>query len=119
MAQNKRRVGEIYEKRAAAFLEELGYEILAFHFRCRFGEIDLIARLENTLVFLEVKYRATAGCGDPSEAVTKKKQRTICRVADFYRVRHQIRDDVSCRFDVISILGEELRHIPNAFEYQW
>jgi len=116
--ENRRRVGTLYEKRAADYLEKRGYRILERNYRCRKGEIDLIAMDGGTLVFLEVKYRRTGSSGDPAEAVNLPKQRTICRVADYYRITHKIGEQVSCRFDVVAILGEEIRLYQNAFFYQ-
>ena len=115
---NRRKTGAAYEEKAAAHLSGLGYEILERNYRCRQGEIDLIAKDGGTLVFLEVKYRRTASCGEPAEAVHAAKQRTICRVADYYRMRHQIPENQSCRFVVVAVLGEEIFLYRNAFPYQ-
>ncbi|MCR5790699.1 MAG: YraN family protein [Lachnospiraceae bacterium] len=117
---NKRRVGGRYEEKAAAFLEQQGLQILFRNFRCRQGEIDLIAydRAERTVVFVEVKYRKTSYAGMPAEAVTRAKQKTICRVADYYRSCYVTEDALSFRFDVVAILGEELSWYRNAFPYQ-
>lgn len=114
---NKRRIGAEYEDAAARYLEAKGYEILARNFRCRAGEIDLIASEGRGLVFVEVKYRRSRQNGLPEEAVSRTKMRTIARVADYYRVRYQVPDTVSCRFDVIAIEGEEIRHYRDAFPY--
>lgn len=115
--ENFRRLGAFYEDRAARLLEEKGYRILEKNYRCRAGEIDLIARDRRTLVFIEVKYRRTDSFGRPEEAVDARKQRTICRVADYYRMEHRIREDCPCRFDAVVFLGEEMRLIRNAFPY--
>lgn len=118
---NKRKTGSRYETMAARYLEDNGYVILRQNFRCRMGEIDLIARDEasgqNCLVFVEVKYRSSAGTGIPEEAVHTRKQHRICRVADYFRLQYRIPWDTPCRFDVIAIEGEELRHHANAFPY--
>ena len=115
---NRRRIGAAYEEQAAEYLEAHGYEILERNFRCRLGEIDLIAREGKVLVFLEVKYRRTDSCGSPAEAVTLPKQRTICRVADYYRMVHRIPERQPCRFDVIAITDRSIEVIKNAFFYQ-
>lgn len=114
---NKRAVGTAYEKWAGEYLKELGYEILEYNFRCRIGEIDMIARDGEYLVFLEVKYRAGAGSGNPLEAVDWKKQRIISKVAAYYCLTHGYDETTSCRFDVVAILGDEISLIKNAFEY--
>ena len=69
---------------AAAYLKKKGYRILEANFRCRFGEIDLIARDGAYLVFIEVKYRSSLKDGDSLEAVNRRKQRKIIRVAEYY-----------------------------------
>lgn len=115
---NKRTVGSTYEKLAGAFLEQNGYEILEYNFRCRLGEIDLIAKDEDYLVFAEVKYRKTAEQGTPALAVNRKKQQTISKVAAYYCLIHGMGEATPCRFDVVSVCGKEIKVIKNAFEYQ-
>lgn len=112
---NKRRVGAVYEEKAAEYLRGKGYQIINKNFRCRMGEIDIIARQNTILVFVEVKYRKTASFGYPEEAVSFSKQRTIRKVAEYFLTKEHLSPDTECRFDVIAILGEEIRHIENAF----
>ena len=88
------------------------------NFRCRNGEIDLIARDGRYLVFIEVKYRKDRRSGSSFAAVGKQKQRTILKVALFYLIRNGFQDDIPCRFDVVGIDGAALRWIKNAFEYR-
>lgn len=109
--------GSCYEKQAAEFLKGKGLEILEMNFRCRMGEIDLIARDGRYLVFVEVKYRSTRSQGMAVDAVGKEKQRAISKVAAYYLLTHCKSMDVPCRFDVVGIEGEEIRWIPNAFDY--
>ena len=115
--QNRRQLGSTYEEIAAKYLERNGYRILERNFRCRIGEIDLIAMDGNVLVFVEVKYRKNGNFGNPAEAVTPAKQRTICRVAGYYRMVKKIPEYLPCRFDVVAILGEKIEVIRHAFEY--
>lgn len=115
---NKRQVGGEYEKRAAEYLKEQGYEILQMNYRCRQGEIDIVAKEGGYLVFVEVKYRSDSGCGMPQEAVSSSKQRVISRVAEYYCLTHCHSMEIPCRFDVVAVLGEEIRLFRNAFEYQ-
>ena len=96
---------------AAAYLKKKGYRILEANFRCRFGEIDLIARDGAYLVFIEVKYRSSLKDGDSLEAVNRRKQRKIIRVAEYYLCMHQEKADLPCRFDVIGIEEERIRLI--------
>lgn len=114
---NKREIGTCYEKMAATFLTQRGLKILACNFRCRQGEVDIVAREDDAIVFCEVKYRKDAEKGGPLEAVTKTKQRTISRCALAY-LTYTGQTESSVRFDVIGILGEEILWLKNAFEYQ-
>lgn len=112
---NTRQTGAQQEEKAAAYLRQQGMEILERNFRNRQGEIDIIGRQDGYLVFVEVKYRKGSGCGLPSEAVDLRKQRNICRVADFYRMRHGIGDGAAVRYDVVAIEKERIEWIRNAF----
>ena len=112
---NKRKEGSIWENLAAAYLAEQGLLILEKNYRTRLGEIDLIAKEKDTLVFVEVKYRKTDRMGLPEEAVTRKKQGTIRKVAESYRSFHWKGTETPCRVDVIAVLGEEITRIKNAF----
>ena len=112
--KSTRQTGTDYERAAGYYLEQLGYEILEYNYRCRTGEIDLIAKDGEYLVFCEVKYRSDGRKGSPLEAVSTGKQRTIFRCAMFYLAEHH-RENIPCRFDVIGIEGTEVVHIKNAF----
>ncbi len=112
---NKRVTGSRYEEMAAAFLHQKGYRILERNFRSRQGEIDLIAQDGPCLVFVEVKYRRNLQSGYPEEAVDERKQRTIRRVAEYYLYSHGYGEDTPCRFDVVAILGDQIRLISHAF----
>ena len=114
---NKRTLGASKEQLAGAYLEQKNYRILKYNFRCRIGEIDIIARDKDTMVFVEVKYRASLREGYPSDAVDYRKKRKICKVSDYYRMINGLDDTAKCRFDVVSILGDEITHYINAFEY--
>lgn len=93
-----------------------GYEVVEYNFRCRMGEIDLIAIDGEYLVFCEVKYRAGAAKGHPAEAVGIRKQQVISKCAAYYLMMRQL-SGILCRFDVVSVEGEEITLIKNAFEY--
>lgn len=115
---NKRQTGKNYEVLAISFLEAKGYFIIEKNFQVRQAEIDLIARDGDTIVFVEVKYRSSVSSGHPLEAVTISKQRKICKAALFYMNKNKISpDNTSIRFDVIGILGDEITHIENAFDF--
>lgn len=113
--KNKRAVGSRYEEKAAAFLKGLGYTILERNFRDRRGEIDIVARDGRYLVFVEVKYRGSGRCGYPEEAVDRGKQQRIRHTAQYYLYRHHCGENTACRFDVVSVEGEEIRVMKDAF----
>lgn len=115
MIENKRTIGSEYEKIAAEYLHNSGYEILFLNFRSKTGEIDIISMDGNTLVFVEVKYRSSAKYGYPEEAVDYRKQIKIRKTAMYYMMKEKYCDNTSVRFDVISILGKEIKHIKDAF----
>lgn len=117
--KNYREIGAEYEQRATLFLEKQGCRIRTRNYRCRAGEIDLVAWDGDVLVFCEVKYRKTRQKGEPLEAVTAGKRRTLSRCALFYLMEKGW-EDIPCRFDVIGIYGEEneITYIRNAFDYE-
>ncbi len=114
---NKRKGGSNRERLAAQYLTEKGMRILEANFRCRQGEIDLIGRHQGYLVFVEVKYRSAAEKGYALEAVDHRKQRRICRVADYYRYARGLGDETGVRYDVVGIQGSEIQWIQNAFPH--
>lgn len=116
---NKRETGAGWEKRAAEYLTEKGMKIVEMNFRCRQGEIDLIGFHQGYLVFVEVKYRQSVEKGYALEAVDARKQKRICRVADYYRYIHRIKANVGVRYDVVGIQGEEIRWVQNAFPHYY
>ena len=114
--ESSRSVGSRYEAVAAEYLEKEGYRILTKNFRSRFGEIDIVAEEEPYLVFVEVKYRTKQSQGDPSEAVDYRKIRKITKTAEYYLVKKGISMERPIRFDIVSILPDEIRLLRNAFD---
>lgn len=111
-------LGKLGETLAANFLQANGYTILERNWRVNRAEIDLIARLEETMIFVEVKTRSTAHFGPPELFVTKRKKRLIASAASAYM--QQKGHEWALRFDVISIVmgnGEApvLEHYEDAF----
>lgn len=106
--------GRKHEIIAQNFLKKKGYKIIECNYSNEIGEIDIIAKQQDILVFVEVKFRSTSAFGLPREAVGNYKQNKIRKTALLYL---QINDlfDCNIRFDVIDILGEEITHIENAF----
>ncbi|MCQ2511738.1 MAG: YraN family protein [Lachnospiraceae bacterium] len=134
---NRRKTGSIYEEKAAEYLAEQGYVILAKNYHNRFGELDLLAighpepeRIQDKspeevlfepgarLVVVEVKYRRTGISGEPEEAITRGKIRHICRTVLGFYIEHGLSEDYPCRFDVIAFGGnDDLHHIQDAFSF--
>lgn len=116
---NSRQKGNAGEQAAENYMLSLGWEIVAknFHFG-RHGEIDLIAKDGDTLVFVEVKTSSSDTYGNPLFWITAKKQNSLRRAAEGYLYINKI-SDTECRFDVITIEYTEgnanLSHIKNAF----
>jgi putative endonuclease len=95
-------LGILGENLAVAELERRGYAIVARRYRTRHGEIDIVAEDGGTLVFVEVKARATGEFGAAAEAVTRRKQLRLASMATEYLSRNSIADRL-CRFDVVAI----------------
>ena len=114
MKKNTKVLGSKGEVLASQILKEKGYQIVATNFSNHLGEIDVIAKQEDTLVFVEVKTRSSYKFGLPSQAVTFQKQNKIRTVALSY-LKATKNLETQCRFDVIEIVGKEYRHIENAF----
>ena len=125
---NKRTVGSFYEDAACRYICDNGGRIIERNYRAFRGEIDIIARDGKYLCFIEVKYRTGSRFGEAEAAVDYRKQRIICRVSDFYRLRFGISDSSPIRYDVVAIKVDETSAIhiiwhKNAFTYisgkQW
>lgn len=86
------------------------------NFRCHYAEIDIIARIKNTLVFCEVKYRKTNRFGYSEEAVDARKISRISQATMYYIYSKGIAQDMPIRFDVIAVNGSEIKHIEDAFD---
>jgi putative endonuclease len=111
----KRLPGAAGEDLACAWLERRGYRILARNWRCRSGEVDVVARVGSTTVFVEVKERRNASHGLGLEAVTWSKRQRLVRAARLYAASKGL-SETDLRFDVVSVDGREVRHEPGAFD---
>jgi putative endonuclease len=113
---NRSKAGRQGEERAARVLEKAGLEIIARNVRSPYGEIDLIAREGETVVFVEVKSWTFFGMEDLRNSVGKKKQFRIIETAKDFLAKHAEFDGFSIRFDVVFIGGsQKVAHIPSAF----
>jgi len=102
MTRERIATGRRGEEVAAAYLAKAGYEILARNWRCPLGELDIVAREGDTLVFVEVRSRRTAGFGAPEESVGFAKQQQLSRLAACYLNRHGLAN-IPARFDVAAV----------------
>ena len=118
---DKRQTGAYGEMVAARFLRKKGYDVLDVNFHSRYGEIDLIARDGDTVVFVEVKTRADNAIATPGEAVDRRKREKIKKTSMFYL--SGLEDEPGVRYDVVEVILSRglirrvrIRHIPGAFD---
>lgn len=116
--KSSRALGKEYEELAADYLTKKGYRILEHNFRCRQGEIDLIAEEGGYLCFVEVKYRQSGIFGSALGAVVPEKQRRISRSALYYLAVRGYPEEQPCRFDVLGVSPNQMILIKNAFDYR-
>ena len=119
MTRDRISAGRRGEELAADCLARVGYTILARNWRCPLGELDIVARDGETLVFVEVRTRRSARFGSPEESVGFSKRQKLSRLAAFYLHRHGL-FDVPARFDVVAVhllpSGPEVELIRDAFD---
>jgi putative endonuclease len=114
--------GSLGERAAASHLKAAGFQILATNYRCETGEVDLIARNQECLVFVEVKTRSKGQWLRPAAAVNRRKRQRLCRTALRY-LRDSGNPSVRIRFDIVEVIlrneaVETVHHLPNAFPMQ-
>ncbi|MDN5346640.1 MAG: putative endonuclease [Clostridia bacterium] len=98
----KQEIGRLGEEAAANYLKAMGYRILERNFRCRLGEIDLIALEKDELVFVEVRTRTSLSLGLPQESVRHWKRHKLRELASFYLKKFPDKTP-PCRFDVVAV----------------
>lgn len=112
-------LGRRAEKSAERLLKRSGYRMLERNYQCRYGEIDLIAKDAQSLVFVEVRYRKNRSFGGAAISITRQKRLRITRTARHYLQCHPEFADDPARFDVITIEGDgtdQIEWFQNAFE---
>ena len=122
MIDTRKKLGNRGEKIAAKFLRKQGYQIIEKNYHSRLGEIDIVAKEDESIVFVEVKTRCSTDFGLPEEALSYDKRRRLSKLALGYLAHRRIKD-TNCRFDVVSILMDtnkvrKVKHIElikNAF----
>lgn len=110
---DRRVVGAYGEDLVASYLQNQGFTLLERNYKKFYGEIDLIAKKDDTIIFVEVKTRKKAYF-ELSQLITYSKQQKIIKTAESYIVSNQLKDTIF-RFDVALLVGTELHYIPNAF----
>jgi putative endonuclease len=119
MLNRQQKFGDKGESIAARYLQKIGYKILEKNYRTKLGEIDIIAKDKDAIVFVEVKSRRSRQFGNPKGAVTIKKQRKISMVALYY-LKTTNHSSAKARFDVVAVTSSRdkphIEIIKNAFE---
>ena len=118
---DRKTTGELGELVAQEYLKKKGYRIIETNYRTRYGELDIVARNKNTLVFTEVRTKTSLNFGIPEESITPTKSRHLAAAANIYRQHHEKLPE-NWRIDFISVLLDEsgkmlrLNHIESAIE---
>ena len=105
------------EQLAARFLKKQGYKISECNYLVRGGEIDIIARDRNEVVFVEVRYRKSDHYGSAEESIDGRKQQRLIKAASHYLQEHNLWDKVPCRFDTICITVDPAQ--PSRQDINW
>jgi putative endonuclease len=120
MADTRKALGSRGEDLAVRYLKKKGFKVIERNYHCPWGEIDLVAREKNTLVFVEIKARSSSEYGLPQDAVDRFKQKKLIEVARAYMAEHHLKDDIIARFDVVAIhltpTGPDIELIKDAFQ---
>jgi putative endonuclease len=112
--ESTRDAGARYESAALAHLTQAGLALVARNYHCRFGEIDLVMRERDVVVFVEVRYRRSRGYGGGVDSVDASKRAKLVRAAAAFLADHPRLADATCRFDVLAIGGT-----PDAPSFDW
>jgi putative endonuclease len=120
MKDTSKALGSRGEDLAVQYLKKKGFKVIERNYHCSAGEIDLIAREKNTLVFVEIKTRSSSEFGLPQEAVDRFKQRKMIEAARTYLAERHMTEDIPARFDVVAIhlmpAGPQIELIKDAFQ---
>ncbi|MBY7155679.1 YraN family protein [Enterobacter hormaechei] len=113
---SRKQTGDAWELKARRWLEGKGLRFVAANVRGRGGEIDLIMKDGQTIVFVEVRYRQSSRFGGAAASVTLAKQQKLLQTAHLWLARHNVSfDTVDCRFDVVAFTGNAIDWLKNAF----
>ena len=114
-----REQGQYTESLACRYLENKGFNLIEKNFNCKVGEIDLIMQDNDTLVFVEVRYRKNKNFGSGAESITASKQSKLIKAASLYLQRHARLNQYPARFDVVSITGFIETEDFNNIKFDW
>ena len=114
----KQLLGRYGERKACAYLKKQGYRILGTNFRCKAGEVDIIAADHETLVFVEVKTRSSDQFGTPQEAVTAAKLRTLRQVAQYYLRETDAPNNMLVRYDILALSIDQNGKLKNVEHFK-
>lgn len=112
----RRHTGNAFEQLAANYLIDQGLELLSSNYQCKLGEIDLIMKHREVLVFVEVRYRLNSDFMSPVVSINPRKQQKLLRTAQAYLKQHHLTDAVPCRIDVVGITPD--RRV-NGYNFDW
>lgn len=101
----KQKLGNLAERQSEQLLLDAGMRLLARNYRCKMGELDLVMRDIDTVVFVEVRYRRSSRWGDAVESIDWRKQKRVIAAAQHYLLTHPHLADNPCRFDVVTAHG--------------
>ncbi len=104
MFKDRKRTGDLGEKQAKKFLKKQGYKILEANYRCKLGEIDIVARDKDAIVFVEVRTKRNLDYGTPEESVNSTKRAKLIKLAEYYMQQHQD----AARFWRIDVVAVEM-----------
>jgi putative endonuclease len=115
---DRQRLGSAAEERAVQLLRQAGYDIVARNFRCRMGELDIIARRAGQLVIAEVRLRSSDGFGGPAASISAAKRARIVRAARYLLLRRPGLADLTVRFDtlLLTTIAGPIEWIEGAFQ---
>ena len=120
MEDTRKVLGSRGEDLAVRYLKKKGYKVIERNYRCQWGEIDLVARDKETLIFVEIKSRSSSEFGLPQDAVDRFKQEKLIQVAKAYMAEHRLPENIPARFDVVAVQltpsGPEMELIKDAFQ---
>ncbi len=111
---NTRVIGSLQEELAISYLEENGFEILERNFKCKLGEIDVIAKKDNIIRFIEIKYRTGNIAGGAFYAINQRKLLKISKIAEFYIMIHNLNDSMFS-IDALIIENKNITYLENVF----